>query len=749
MLRTIINIVCTRPSRQCRSSAPRRLGWLRGGCLVIAATTALPDVATAQEAAPPQSSAAIGGVEEVEVTADAPSATDERERSAETVEVMEFGAERTESADLGAVLARTRGVSVRRSGGLGSYARFSLDGLVDDQIRLFLDEVPLELSGFGLGLANVPVDLVERVELYRGVVPVRFGADALGGAVNVVTERTQPESGATAAAEVGSFDTYRIAADGRLFDADCGPWLRTSGFFDDAANDYEVSVEVPDDAGRLSPARVRRFHDAYRAQGGIVEAGVREQPYADTLLARAFVTSYEKELQHNVIMTVPYGEVTYGETAAGGTLRWSKTDLFGGLDSGSRLPFDVALLAGYGYRAIDFDDQSEWVYDWFGHRVRQRTRPGETGDQPSDQTTWENQALGRLDVAWHPDEAQVLRFVATSTFSTRTGEERLLTNPEMRDPLGARRDLLRVVNGLEHTSTWLDDRLENVGFVKQYLAYADAEEILPGNLAVSRSTDEHLFGGGDGIRYRITDGLWTKASYEYATRLPRPDELFGDGVLILPNLDLEPETSHNGNLRLVVDVESETTGRWQAEVGGVARLADDLVVLLGNDRAYTYQNVYSARVLGVDGGVVWSTLDERLELDVNATYQDARNASDRGTFGAFEGDRIPNRPYLFANASARARQPGLFLAGDELSLAWYGRYVHEFYRGWESLGLREFKQVVPSQLTHSLVLGYALAGTPSFTWTFEADNVTDEEVFDFFGVQQPGRAFYFKWTAVL
>ncbi|MEJ7658795.1 MAG: TonB-dependent receptor plug domain-containing protein [Hymenobacter sp.] len=43
----------------------------------------------------------------------------------------------------------------------------------------------------GLGLNALPVSLVERVEVYRGVTPARPGADALGGALNVLTRREQ------------------------------------------------------------------------------------------------------------------------------------------------------------------------------------------------------------------------------------------------------------------------------------------------------------------------------------------------------------------------------------------------------------------------------------------------------------------------------------------------------------------------------------------------------------------------------
>jgi hypothetical protein len=71
--------------------------------------------------------------------------------------------------------------------------------------------------------------------------------------------------------------------------------------------------------------------------------------------------------------------------------------------------------------------------------------------------------------------------------------------------------------------------------------------------------------------------------------------------------------------------------------------------------------------------------------------------------------------------------------------------VHSFFRGWESVGLRDQKQVIPSQLLHTLGVGYLVRGDRvHVSTTLEVSNLTDEPAFDFYGLQRPGRAFYLK-----
>lgn len=659
------------------------------------------------------------------------------QQSAAAVNVIDTRKAKQQSADLGEVLARSQGVAVRREGGLGSDARFSLNGLYDDQIRFFLDGVPLERAGYPFGVANVPVNLVDRVEVYRGVVPIRLGADALGGAVNLVSDQSY-DSHLGVSYQLGSFGTYRLTLDGRYRDAPTGLFVGAAAFVDRAKNDYEVDVEVPDERGRLFPATVRRFNDAYTSFGGTVEGGVVDQPWARRLLLTAFASTYDKELQNNVVMTVPYGEAHYGETVLGGTLRYE-------VDVTPELELEQVI--NYAHRRIDFVDKSLWVYDWFGQRIRERRVGGEIESDPTDQVIWENSVFARTRAKWKVWPGQSLEVSVSPSFTARTGDERIQANPDARDPLTAKRHLLTVVSGVEHQIDAFGDRLQNVIFVKDYVYSASSEEVLAGNIFREREKDKHSLGVGDALRFRFTPWLYAKASYEYATRLPRPDEVFGDGVLVRANLELEPEVSHNANIGPRLELLRSPIGDVTLDINAFLRESDKLIVLLGNDRFFSYQNVYKARGIGLENGLGWTSPGRHVSLDGTLTWQSVRNASDEGTFAGFEGDRIPNRPYLFASWGARLHFAGMPGSDDALEPFYAARYVHQFYRGWESQGLREFKQVVDAQVTHAAGLSYLFnSDVIRTTTTVEVDNLTDAKAYDFFGVQRPGRAVYLKLT---
>lgn len=661
--------------------------------------------------------------------------------SAHAVTVVSTREAKKQSADMGEVLRRTQGVSIRRAGGLGSPTRFSLNGLYDEQIRFFIDGVPLDVAGYGFDVANVPVNLIDRVEIYRGVVPIRFGADALGGAVNLVSDRRLRRNGASFSLQVGTFRTLRATGLARFYVPETGFVGSLTLFHDRTDNDYLIDVELTDERGRLHPATVRRFHDGYEAFGVGVEVGVLDRTFADRLTLRLHHAAYDKELQHNTVMTVPYGEVRYGEGVTGGTLRYELHDVAGrGLSA--------ELTSSYARRDILFRDDAKWIYDWRGARVRERRVGGEIEARPRDQVEWQDSSVTRAVLSQRLPFDQTLHVSLAPTYVARSGDERI-DLAAGRDLLNARRRLLTLVTGLEHELSFLDGLLETLTFVKSYTLLSTAEEELPGGAFRRRDRHEHHDGLGGGVRVVPFSWLYAKASYEWATRLPNAYELFGNGALVLANPELSPERSHNVNGSLHGELGETWLGDVRAEVGVFLRESDELIVLLGDDRTFTHRNVYGSRSFGVEGAFRYSTPGELIVVEANGTWLDLRNRSDEGAFKAYAGDRVPNRPWLFANASWRVQQRSFLTGDDDAAFFWSTQYTHGFFRGWESQGLRSQKQTVPAQLLHAAGLSYGVRAPIELTTTIEIQNLTNAQAYDVFGVERPGRALYLKLIAEL
>lgn len=567
--------------------------------------------------------------------------------------------------------------------------------------------MPLELTGFGLGISTVPLHWTQRIEIYRGVVPIRLGADALGGAVDIVTDSQPLRTSASAAYTTGAFDTHQLGLEARTHDADSGFYLRASGFHDVTRNDYLIDVRVPDELGRLRDAKVRRFHDGYRAGGGAVEAGFVDRSWARRLALRFFGTDFSKELQHNIDMSAPYGGVNYGQTAVGATVRYDAPLL-----ADDKLAIDTVV--GVGQRAIDFEDKSRWSYDWYGRRIRElENGAAETSNFASDLTQWEKRLYARAGFAYRFTPEHSARFVSALDMTHRNGEERLRARADRLDPLTSKRQIMQLTSGLEYALRAWSHRIENSAFGKHYLFQPSSDQVDTFENTVSRLDNAtQRFGAGDALRIRMFEEWFAKLSYEYAARLPRPDEIFGDGARIVPNLQLAPESSHNANVGLLAQsVLPDQLGDLWLELSGFLRHSRDMIAdMMAQDlRHLVFRNVSDVRTLGLEGMVAYQSPGRWIDIRANATWQDMRNASSAGFFAPFNDYRMPNRPWLFANAFAALRIPHFGASDAVLTLSWTTRYVHEFSATWET-NESDGRHLVASQLTHALGLLYCRCG---------------------------------------
>lgn len=105
------------------------------------------------------------------------------------------------------------GTFVRRSGGSGRTTSLVIRGSSAPQVHVTLDGARVGSTTTGnFDFNHLAPDNVERVEVLRGANSVLYGADAMGGVVNLETRRGQGPFSGSYTQEVGSWDTWREAA---------------------------------------------------------------------------------------------------------------------------------------------------------------------------------------------------------------------------------------------------------------------------------------------------------------------------------------------------------------------------------------------------------------------------------------------------------------------------------------------------------------------------------------------------------
>ena len=78
--------------------------------------------------------------------------------------------------------------------------------LVDSAVGIFINGMPMGNSD-EFQLSSIPLDMVDEVEIYKGIIPAWLGGDGLGGAVNIRLKDFNKNHLETAF-EVASYNTY-------------------------------------------------------------------------------------------------------------------------------------------------------------------------------------------------------------------------------------------------------------------------------------------------------------------------------------------------------------------------------------------------------------------------------------------------------------------------------------------------------------------------------------------------------------
>lgn len=274
--------------------------------------------------------------------------------------------------NLSDALATAPGVKLRESGGVGSDMQLMVDGFSGMHVKVFIDGVPQEGVWSSFGLNNIPVSFAKRIEVYKGVVPVGLGTDALGGVINIVTEKQPRRWFADASYSYGSFNTHKSYVHfGQALKN--GFTYEVNAFQNYSDNDYRVDAPVKNfDTGSFNEAekvRVRRFHDNYHNEAVVAKAGVTGKPWADRLMVGLTYSHMYKDIQTGVRQKTVFGEKhRYGHSLMP-SLEYSKRNL---LVEG----LNVVLTANYNRNSTVNVDTARYQYNWLGER-HELNSPGE------------------------------------------------------------------------------------------------------------------------------------------------------------------------------------------------------------------------------------------------------------------------------------------------------------------------------------------------------------------------------------
>jgi vitamin B12 transporter len=98
--------------------------------------------------------------------------------------------EKYQATDLYDLMSRVPGIRMSRNGGRGAVTSLSLRGNQSDHTLILVDGVRIgsaTLGGATLGLLST--NLIDRIEIVRGPKSYLYGANAIGGVVNIITRR--------------------------------------------------------------------------------------------------------------------------------------------------------------------------------------------------------------------------------------------------------------------------------------------------------------------------------------------------------------------------------------------------------------------------------------------------------------------------------------------------------------------------------------------------------------------------------
>ena len=645
------------------------------------------------------------------------------------------------SKSLSDALNKAPGVKLRENGGIGSDMQILLDGYSGKHVKIFIDGVPQEGIGSSFGLNNLPISFAERIEIYKGVVPINFGTDAIGGVINIVSNKYRKPFWAEASYSFGSFNTHRTNVNlGQNFNN--GIRWELTAFQNYSDNDYSIYAPVEDfETGRIDRnklEKVERFHDRFHNEAVTAQIGVYEKEWADKLNLKLSYSQNYKDIQTGVRQDIVYGEKARKSYSLISGIEYQKRNFIIN-------KLDLSTNLNYNHNTTTNIDTSEYKYNWYGEKIKLNT-PGEQSLQHSKafNNNWNNTI--NLNYRFARIHTLTLNNIINDYYRHNTS---LLAKEVEKDFINKR--TLKNILGLQYR-VFPSEKYNLVAFGKWYHQYVSGPIAEDANSTkfVKHTHNSDSWGYGMAATYFPLEGLQAKLSYEKAVRLPTLEESFGDEDLEMGNIAIKPESSHNINLNLHYNF---TIQKHSLSLEGayILRFTNDyiqrnIVDLSGGKQAASYINYGKVLTKGWNISARYN-YSNWLSIGGNFTRSDVTDNMKTVLGSSMPnisyGERMPNLPYCFADGDISLTWNNCLKRGNSLRFEYETMYLHSYSFYPNHLGSDNTDYLIPSQFSHNLMLTYSMQ-KGKYRLSLECKNLTNEKLYDNFRLQKPGRAFYGK-----
>ena len=636
------------------------------------------------------------------------------------------------SVSLETILDKTIGLKVGQTGGLGSSSRIIVHGLEGNRIQILWDGIPMSISDGTFSLDEIPIDIIERIEVYKSIIPARFGCDGLGGAVNIVTKEFSTDY-LDASYELGSYQTHKGSVFSRKNFPKSGILLGAGGYYTSAKNDY--SFRVPERENLL----VKRDHDRFRSYM------LKGKVAFTKLWFDEISTEFGYYNRFNEIQGV-LKNIQHAENKSSMLMLENKLIKSGILNN--RLNFESHFSLSH--TTNNFVDTARVNHDFEGNIYPSPNGQGETGDVPHNSNDKGLEINERINLDYKLSTNHSLNLNTLINYAQRQPNDDIASQHAGFIIGGFPSKKTSIVSGLTWEAKLFGRKLTNMFSAKYFHLHSEIEDLTSYEMIEApkkKSNTTSQIGWIEAMKYEPFRGFHLKMSYQRAIRLPNSQELFGDGIITFPAAGLKPEKSHNFNLGFLID-KNDVLGlsRLQFEVNGFYMQVSDMIKLMKQHMAAGYVNAEKVHIKGIE---------TELKLDIsptvyaygNLTYQDVRDVLDYlpGTQAPnpTKGLRLPNIPYLFANFGAEYHSDRLF-KNWYVKAFWDGKFTEEFFYFWELTELQ--KRRIPRSFVNDI--GLLLTYKNKYSIALECHNLMNKEVWDQFRQPLAGRTFHLKFRYV-